>query len=115
MGRKETLFDRYIRYHIWVYTDTIHWTQYSILWKWFHFKVYGTKPRTRSWLGKKKCLSSKRRKNPHRFLPFGKKLRFCNTSEMTLGRVLGLDLGILFDFEDHGERVAQSFESATCV
>jgi hypothetical protein len=27
------------------------------------------------------------------------KLRPCNTSEMTLGRVLGLDLGIVFDSE----------------
>jgi type III secretory pathway component EscT len=26
-------------------------------------------------------------------------LRLCNTSEMTLGRVLGFALGILFDFE----------------
>jgi hypothetical protein len=39
--------------------------------------------------------------------------RSCNTSEMTLGRVLGLDLGILFDSEDHGREDRQSFESAT--
>jgi hypothetical protein len=40
-------------------------------------------------------------------------LRPCNTSEMTLGRVLGIDLGILFDYEDHGREDRQSFESAT--
>ncbi len=55
------------------------------------------------------CLSSKRRKDPHCF----EKLGPCNTSEMTLGRVLGLALGILFDYEDHGREDRQSFESAT--
>jgi len=40
-------------------------------------------------------------------------LRPCNTSEMTLGRVLWVDLGILFDYEDHGREDRQSFESAT--
>ena len=40
-------------------------------------------------------------------------LRPCNTSEMTLGRVLWIDLGILFDYEDHGREDRQSFESAT--
>ena len=32
---------------------------------------------------------------------------------MTLGRVLWVDLGILFDYEDHGREDRQSFESAT--
>lgn len=32
-----------------------------------------------------------------------------------MAEYLGLDLGILFDFEDHGERVSQSFESATVL
>jgi len=65
--------------------------------------------------GRRNVSHQKDAKIPIAFSLSEKKLRFCNTSEMTLGRVLGLDLGILFDFEDHGERVAQSFESATCV
>lgn len=43
------------------------------------------------------CLSTIRRKVGH-----GRSWRLCNTSEMTLGRVLGLVLGILFDFGNRG-------------
>lgn len=40
------------------------------------------------------CFSSKRRKNPNG----DESLEVCNTSEITLGRAFGFDLGVLFDF-----------------
>lgn len=33
-----------------------------------------------------------------------RRLALCNTIEMTLGRVLGVDLGMLFDSSDHREK-----------